>query len=152
MGKYTKDLNPELAKKVTDIAVSRGLKSCGIDIRPIGMKKNFKTYGTILKGNDITELFTGNNSIVAVALNEPLFNEMDEQTQDILIESLMSQISYDMEKDKIVITKPEINIPYGMYVKYGSVMAQKLDCALLTLSQLEELDKEEKLKNKKSKK
>ena len=61
-----------------------------------------------------------------------------------MIESLLSQVFYDSEKEKISIIKPELNVGLGMYHKYKEVAVQKLELAYYTLQQLEEKRKEEK--------
>ena len=69
----------------------------------------------------------------------------------------MAQISYDYEKDKIVINKPDINIPLGVYRKYGNIAAQKAELALMTIDQIaqeeeaaKQVEKEAKKANKKN--
>jgi hypothetical protein len=145
MGKFSKDLDEDLAKKVTNMALEMGLQAMGIDIKPILLKKSKKEVGLVLKGNDLTELFTGSDSIVAIALYQKAFEEVDEETQNLWIESLLNQVSYDMEKDKIVITKPELNIGIGTYRKYGNIAVQKAELAVLTVQGIIEREKEEKL-------
>ena len=51
---------------------------------------------------------------------------VDDQTQNLWIEGLLSQISYDEEKEKVIITKPELQMSLGMYRKYGNVATQKI--------------------------
>jgi hypothetical protein len=82
---------------------------------------------------------------VAIALYQKAFEEVDEETQNLWIESLLNQVSYDMEKDKIVITKPELNIGIGTYRKYGNIAVQKAELAVLTVQGIIEREKEEKL-------
>ena len=90
-------------------------------------------------------------SIVVVALYEDAFDRVDEQTQEIWIRSLLVQISYDLDKDKIVITKPELNVPLGLYHKFGNIALEKAELALLTLQQIADEEKERKEAKKKSK-
>ena len=97
-------------------------------------------------------LFTGDESLVAVALYEEAFNRVDSETQDFWIRHLLSQISYDLEKDKIIITKPELQVPLGMYRQFGNIAVQKTELQLLTLAQIDEEEKERKAASKKGKK
>ena len=73
-----------------------------------------------------------------------IFKLLDDQSQTVLIESLLAQIWYDDEKEKIVIIKPELNVGLGMYHKYKEIAVQKLELAYYTLQQIEDKKKEEK--------
>ena len=90
--------------------------------------------------------------MICIAVNSELFEVLDEQSQDILIESLLSRVYYDSEKEKIVINKPELNVELGMYHKYKDIAVQKLELAYYTLKQIEDKKKQEKESKKKAKK
>lgn len=150
MGKFERDLDERLEKKVKSMANAAGLNALGITVEAVRVKK-CKTYGEVVKGNDLVTLFTGDPDIVCVALYEDLFidqkrgtNRVDEETENYWIESLLSQISYDSEKEKVVITKPELNIGRGMYAKYKNIAVQKEELAFLTLQQMADEKKKEK--------
>lgn len=143
MAKYSRDLDEALEKKVRDIASAAGLREMGITIEPICLNSK-KSYGEVIKANELVTLFTGDADMLCVAVNEELFINLDDQSQTVLIESLLSQVSYDEEKEKIVITKPELNVGLGMYHKYKEIAVQKLELAYYTLQQIEEKKKEEK--------
>lgn len=143
MAKYSRDLDEALEKKVRDIASAAGLREMGITVEPICLNSK-KSYGEVIKANELVTLFTGDADMVCIAINEELFLNLDDQSQTVLIESLLSQVSYDDEKEKIVITKPELNVGLGMYHKYKEVAVQKLELAYYTLQQIEERKKEEK--------
>ena len=154
MAKYSRELDEALEKKVKELASAAGLREQGITIEPIALNSK-KSYGEVIKANELVTLFTGDSDMVCVAINERLFLELDDQSQTVLIESLLSQIWYDEEKDKIVITKPELNVGLGMYHKYKEIAVQKLELAYYTLQQIEDkkkADKEAKKAAKKNKK
>lgn len=138
MGKFSRDLSPELQEKVKAIATEVGLKANGINVEAVLMKKSKKDYGVVLKGNDLVELFTGDNSTVVIAIYEDLFDRLDEGVQDILIRSLIDRVWYDMDKDKIVINKPELQIPLGTYKKYGEEAVNAVEVVYHTLQQMAE--------------
>ncbi len=143
MGKYVRDLNEDLEAKVKNMANSMGLRAQGITVEAVRIKK-CKTYGEVLKGNDLVTLFTNDPFLICVALYEELFDRVDTETQDYWIESLLSQISYDSEKDKVVITKPELAVGRSMYNKYKNVAVQKEELALLAIQQIADEKKKEK--------
>ena len=154
MAKYSRELDEALEKKVKELASAAGLREQGITIEPIALNSK-KSYGEVIKANELVTLFTGDSDMVCVAINERLFLELDDQSQTVLIESLLSQIWYDEEKDNIVITKPELNVGLGMYHKYKEIAVQKLELAYYTLQQIEDkkkADKEAKKAAKKNKK
>lgn len=147
MGKFTDIVNENLEKKVKNLAIEMGIKSQGINVEVCGLKRSKKDVGLVLKGNDMVERFTNDPSLVLVALYERAFDRVDEQTQDIWIMSLLNQISCDKEKDRIVITKPELNIGLGIYRKFGEIAVKKSELALLTVQQINDEDKAAKQAN-----
>lgn len=142
MGKFTDIVNENLEKKIKNLSIEMGIKSQGINVEVCGLKKSKKDIGLVLKGNDMVERFTNDPSLVLVAIYEKAFERVDEQTQDMWIMSLLNQISYDMEKDKIIITKPELNIGLGMYRKFGENAVKKCELALITMQQIADEEKE----------
>lgn len=144
-------MDEALEKKVKDLAAAAGLREQGITIEPIALNSK-KSYGEVIKANELVTLFTGDSDMVCVAINERLFLELDDQSQNVLIESLLSQVWYDSEKEKIMINKPELQVGLGMYHKYKEIAVQKLELAYYTLQQLEERKKAEKEAKKAQKK
>ena len=152
MGKFSRDLDESLEKKVKTLAREMHITDWGINVEAIRLKKSKKEVGTVLKANDLVTLFTGDESLVAVALYEEALNRMDSQNQDLVIRSLLSQISYDADKDKIVITKPELQISLGMYRQFGDIAVKSAELQLLNLAQIADEEKEKKANAKKKKK
>lgn len=157
MAKYSHDLDDALVKRVKNLSAEYGLKEWGVNVDAIRLNKSKGTFGEVVKGNDLGNLYAG-EEIIAVALYEELFDQVDEQTQDLWIETLLSQITVEEDKEgntKVKIVKPEINIPISIYHKYGNVAAQKCELAYLTFQQLKEkadAEKEAKREAKKNKK
>lgn len=151
MAKFSKNLDESLVQKVENYAAMAGLDQV-MEIKPIALLKTKKDIGVIVRGGELTGIFTGNPDIVAVALYEPAFLRVDEETQNLWIETLMAQISYDYDKDKIVINKPDINIPLCVYRKYGNIAAQKAELALMTIDQIAQEEEAAKQAEKESKK
>ena len=157
MAKYSRDLDENLVNKVKSIATTQGLTDTDIEIWPLALNKIGNNVGEIVKGSDLTNLKAGKN-VIAIALCEEAFNQVDDKTQNMWIEALISQIYYDSKKEKIKIEKPEISVTTGMYNKYQGLAVDMAVLAQLTMEQLREQEKErkeqEKLlkKEKKSKK
>ena len=144
MAKYARDLDENLEKKVKQIANELGFSSCGVTIEAVRLKKSKKSIGEVVPGNELAKLFTGEDNLVVIALYEDAFLLVDDQTQNIWIESLISQIGYDEEKDKVSIIKPELQIGRGMYRKYREIAVQKAELALMTVEQIEAKKAEQK--------
>jgi hypothetical protein len=134
------------------MAQSIGLTDMGVNVDAIRLKKTKNSIGEVVQGNDLAKLYSGEENLVVIALYEEAFLCVDDQTQNLWIEGLLSQISYDDEKDKVIITKPEIQMSLGMYRKYGNIASQKYELALMTVQQIAEKTKQEKELLKKSKK
>lgn len=151
MSRFTEIVNEGLEKKVKNMAIELGIKAQGISVEVRGLKKSKKDIGIVVKSNDIVEIFTNDPSIVVVALYEKAFERVDSETQDIWIKSLLSQIFYDGEKDKISIVKPELNVSLGLYHQLGNIATQKAELALLTLQQIATEEEEERRAKKEKK-
>lgn len=151
MAKYSRDLDENLVNKVKTMAVTYGLGDSDLEVLPLKLNKIGKDVGEIVKGNDLLKIKAGKN-VVAIALLEEAFLQVDDATQNIWIEGLLSQVYYDPEKEKVKIEKPEIAITAGMYNKYEGLAVDKAVLAQLTLEQLREQEKERKEQEKLMKK
>lgn len=146
MGKYSKDLNSKLVAMVEAAVAETNLEQIGVRVEAIKMNKSKGVIGEVLKGNDLMKLFNQGDDIVAIALFEEAFMVVNERTRQLWIELLVSQAWYDIDKDKLVITKPELNIPVGMYRKYGAEVVDAMEVALMTVESINECKKAEKQK------
>ena len=138
MAKYSKDLSEDLKQLVEEAVAKTNLESIGVRVEPIRLNKSKGVFGEVIKGNDLLKLFTNGDDVVAIALFEDVFDRLEISMQKLLIESLVSQISYDLEKDKLVITKPELNITRGMYQNYGAEIVNAHEIALLEIMSINE--------------
>ena len=136
MSKYSRQLDQEYKDLVKKIADELHFHETGINVEAVSLNKSKKDVGVVLKANDLVELFTGDASTVVVAINEEAFGRVDKPTQEMWTRSLLYQISYDMEKDKINIIKPEINISYDLYQKYKDQSVRAAELAILTMQQI----------------
>lgn len=141
MSKYSKKLEEGLYNKVHDIVEKTTLKSWGINVLPIRLVKSKTNVIEIVVGNDVAKLFTGQENIVALALKEEVFLLLDDESQDVLIKSALSRISFNPDKNKVVIAKPELSVSIDMYREYGSQLIDTMECAYMTLQQANEIEK-----------
>ena len=151
MAKYSQDLNENLVNKVKMLTVAQGLTDSGIEVWPLALNKIGKNVGEVVKGSDLTNMKAGKN-VVAIALLEEAFNRVDDKTQNMWIEALLSQVYYDPDKEKIKIEKPEIAVTAGMYNRYQGLAVDMAVLGQLTIEQLKEEEKERKEQEKMLKK
>ena len=83
--------------------------------------------------------------------SEDAFDRVDEATQVMWLRSELSKVSYDSEKDKVVIGAPMISVPLYFYQKFGNVALQNAELALHTIQQLEDEEKQRKAEAKAAK-
>ena len=154
MAKYSRDLKEELVQKVQEVSREFGLREQGIRVEAVRVDK-CKTYGQVLKSNEIVKLFTGEDNVIAVALYEEVFDQLNEQAQTILIHNLLEQVFVNQKEDgtiTIKIEKPQLNLGLRTFNKFGNVATQMLEAVILTIDQVEEEKKAEKEAQKQSKK
>ena len=136
MSKYSRDLDQEYKDLVKKVADELHFHETGINVEAVSLNKSKKDVGVVLKANDLVELFTGDASTVVVAINEDAYSRVDKTTQEMWTRSLLYQISYDMEKDKINIVKPELNISYDLYKSFKDQAVKAAELAIMTMQQI----------------
>lgn len=139
--KYS-EASETIEKLVNDIANELNLINYGVDFQPLCVNKA-KEVCKVVRANELAEYASKRDDLVFVICYEEAFDQVDEQTQYMWLRTEMDKVSYDTEKDKLVIGCPSITIPVGMYEKYKGAV---VDAALLgqyTIAQIEEKKKEE---------
>lgn len=139
--KYS-EASETIEKLVNDIANELNLINFGVDFQPLCVNKA-KEVCKVVRANELAEYASKRDDLVFVICHEDAFDQVDEQTQYMWLRTEMDKVSYDTEKDKLVIGCPSITIPVGMYEKYKGAV---VDAALLgqyTIAQIEEKKKEE---------
>lgn len=56
---------------------------------------------------------------VIFIINEDVFDRLKEEHQLVFIDKLIAQVGYDLEKDKIKKSEPDVKEHSGMLLKYG---------------------------------
>ena len=70
----------------------------------------------INKANDLLKHRTGDDIIIV--LNEKIFEGLTDEQRRIVIEESLASIHYDMENDKLVISKPDVVTLSGVLSKH----------------------------------
>lgn len=153
MSKFIKmeagDENAELIKKVaTELSLSRY-----VDIQPRYLAKPLKNnVGGVWKWNDVSATLTDKDNTIVVGIYGEAFDRVDEETREFWVRSLLNQIEYDFDKDKICINKDLITMPLSIYQQYGNIAMQKKELEIHTINMLIEEEKERKAAEKEAKK
>lgn len=153
MSKFIKmeagDEYAELIKKVaTELSLSRY-----VDIQPRYLAKPLKNnVGGVWKWNDVSATLTDKDNTIVVGIYGEAFDRVDEETREFWVRSLLSQIEYDFDKDKICINKDLITMPLSIYQQYGNIAMQKKELEIHTINMLIEEEKERKAAEKEAKK
>jgi hypothetical protein len=83
-----------------------------VRIKILSNSKIKADFGIVSKANDIVKYMTDYDVIIQI--NEFIFSQLEEKHQDYIIKDLLAQISYDMEKDKLSIDKPDVKTFSGV--------------------------------------
>lgn len=148
----TRYSNPseEMEKIVKEISDELGLNVNGIDFQPLCVK-NLKEVCKIVKANELAEYASDRDGLIFILCNEDAFEGSDsqghpfadEKTKYMWIRNEMERVSYDYEKDKIIMNCPAINVPVCFYEKYKEAAINSSLLGYHVLAQIEEKKKEE---------
>jgi hypothetical protein len=75
-----------------------------------------ETPGKVSKAQDIVKFMT--NYDVIIQINEPIFDDLNDNQKDYIVKDLLAQIHYDLEKDKLNILKPDVTTFSGVLRQY----------------------------------
>ena len=84
-----------------------------------------KEIGKVMKSNPILKYKTGDD--IVVLINEVIFEMLDAPLKKITAEMILAGVSYNSEKDKIEISKPDFTIHSGLLRKYGGEVCINLN-------------------------
>ena len=125
-----------------------GLGPMGINLKVLSISKQ-KELIKVSKTSATTAFLTHND--IQVTLFEEAFERLPKDMQIRLIETALSNVWYDSDKDKLnVETNPFVQI-FNMRKKYPSIV-DDMETAYLTIKQMEDEEKERKAAEKESKK
>lgn len=118
---------------------------------------NFKCFGIkkqkqiikVKKASPTEEGMGNTQDTVIIIIAEEILERLTDEQQELLIRDAISEIYYDDEKDKIVVTQPEICLTLGGRQKWGEKLINAIETSILVRQQIEEEEKELK-KQKKS--
>ena len=133
----------DISNMVTEISNELGLAQMGIDFEVLNTSKSNDVV-KIAKANAFTEIITNRDDLIVIVVYESAFDRVDEKTKYMWLRMAMDTISYDSEKDKIILTAPTITVPVGFYEKYKNVAVDFALLAKYTIAQIEDEEKQRK--------
>lgn len=86
---------------------------------------------------------------VTILVYERALERLNPRQQEILLRDAINNISFDGEKDKIIIGAPKITVTIGGRAKYGDELINAAECSVLTMQQI--IDEEREMKEAKKK-
>ena len=143
MAKFFK-ADESIVKIVDEIANELGLAQYGIDFETLDVV-NLKQVVKVVRANEYAEYLSGREDLILVLVNGEAFDLLPDGPDESGIDNkymwlrlAMDQISYDSEKEKIVIGAPCLDVPIGCYEKYGKASIDSALLAHYTLAQMAE--------------
>ncbi len=149
MAKYS-PASEEVEQMVNDIANELNLVNYGVDFQPLFVNRA-KEPCKIVKANELAEYASKREDLVFILCYLDAFEGADaeghpfadEKSKRAWLRMEMEKVSYDTEKDKLVIGCPSITIPVGYYEKYKEDAVNAALLGQYVMAQIEEKRKEE---------
>lgn len=153
MAKFSQ-ASEDIVKIVDEVTAELGLDSF-LDFETLCVPKA-KDVVSVSKASSVVEYLSKRDDLILVFVYEKAFDLVEEKDKYMWVRLALEQISYDTEKDKVIIGCPTINVPVGCYEKYKNVAVESALLAQYTISQIKDKEAEEKAqkaakKNKKEK-
>lgn len=133
------DENSELVRKISE---ETGLYNF-VRIEGIG-KAKAKEVIKIQRETPVAEYKTNKPDTVNVFIYERAFDMLEDQQKEMLLMDAFNQIQYDSDKDKINIGCPQIVVSVDGRAKFGDLLINTAEAAVLAIQQIEEQEREEK--------
>ena len=145
------ETSDEFVELVEEQFSKTGLDTLGINLKVVSITKA-KDMVKVSRTSAVTNFLTQGETDILVTIYEQAFDRLPKDVQEMLVEMVLSNVSYDTEKDKLNIeTNPYVQI-FNMRKKYGEVILNNLEMAYLTIQQIEDEEKERKEQEKEAKK
>lgn len=112
-----------------------------IDLKILGTTKSNDLISIKKTGPIAEELGNCPNSIVCIVY-EDAFDRLNDETKLILLENAFSNVSFDVEKEKIKIGSPRIVVTLGSLNKYKEKIVNAAESGVMAILQIEEEKKD----------
>ncbi|MBR6516955.1 MAG: hypothetical protein IKT40_08995 [Bacilli bacterium] len=150
MGKFF-STSEDLLAKVNEKFHETGLESYGVTLKVMSVKKA-KDVIKVSKVNETAQFILKKDSMIQMCIYEAVLERIDEDAIDMLIEMALSNVSYDIDKDKLVVDGNPYNQLFRMRKKYGDMVLNTLELTSIIMLEIEEEERERKQAEKEAKK
>lgn len=145
------ETSEEFVELIEEQFSKTGLDTLGINLKVVSITKA-KDILKVSRTSAVTNFLTQGETDILITIYEQAFDRLPKDVQEMLVEMVLSNVSYDTEKDKLNIeTSPYVQI-FNMRKKYGEIILNNLEMAYLTIQQIEDEEKERKEQEKEAKK
>jgi hypothetical protein len=145
------DTSEDVKELIQEKFEDAGLSPYGINLKIISVAKAKELF-KVTKASAATEFIAKKDSMVTVFVYEAAFDRLDDEAKNMLTEMALSNVSYDSEKDRILVDTNPFNQIYGMRKKYGNTILDKMETASIIIAEIEEEEKAAKQAEKELKK
>lgn len=130
----------DIAEIIENAFDEAGLTNYGINLKIMSTSKA-KDVIKVSKASATTEFLAKKDGMVMVTVYEAAFDRLDAESQKILTEMAVSNVSMDLEKDKVnVETNPYVQL-FNMRRKYGERADNVLEASYAAVQQILEEEK-----------
>ena len=136
------ETSEEIVKLAHEKFEETGLSQLGINLKVMSLTKS-KDMLKVCRASATTEFLTKKSDVITLFVYESAFEYMTDDDKAKLMEGALSNISYDMNKEKLNV----YNTKYGEFIRmrrkykeYGDI----IEAAQFAMEQAEEAAKEEK--------
>lgn len=141
MAKFSQ-ASEDIVKIVDEVTAELGLDSF-LDFETLSVPKA-KDVVTVSKASSVVEYLSKRDDLILVFVYEKAFDLVEEKDKYMWVRLALEQISFDTEKDKVIIGCPTINVPVGCYEKYKGAAIDSALLAQYTIAQIKDKEAEEK--------
>lgn len=141
----------DVVELFAEIGDTTGLSNYGLNIKIMGVDKQ-KEIIKVAKASNVMEYLIKKDSVINIFVYEAALDMLTDEYKRIVVEQALSNISIDLDKDKINIeTNPCISL-FNMRHKYGETALNAIESGYAAIKQLEEQEKQKKEEEKLNKK
>ena len=145
------ETSEEIVELVNNQFENTGLNNYGVHVKVMSLPKA-KDVIKVSRANATTEHLTHTNDLITVFVYEAAFERMDENAQNKIVEMALSGISYDNDKDKILLDTNPYHLMVNMKRKYGNDILNQVELSTLVIEEIDQEEKERKEAEKEAKK
>lgn len=142
------ETSEDIVELINDKFEDTGLAAIGINLKVLSVSKQ-KEVLKIARTSATTAFLTHKD--LQLTVYEAAFDRLPLEVQERLVETVLSNVWFDSEKDKLIIeTNPFVQI-FQMRKKYPNIV-DDLETSFLVIKQIEDEEKERKQADKEAKK